>query len=88
MVSSQQFYGLDLAWLKRHRAALQSALDAVALGQSYQIGDKSVTRANYSELAASLASVQIEITRQESALVGGQQPSGSVVYPDFTFLSQ
>lgn len=83
MATAAQYYGLDLVWLKRHKENLLRALDAISLGQSYSIGDKTLTRADYNQLLSAAAAVQAEISRQESDTVDGQQPSGMVVYADF-----
>lgn len=86
MATASDFYGFPLDWLKRHHANLLAALEAISLGQSYTIGDKSLTRANYNEILSAAKAVQGEITRQEAVTAEGQQPSGMVVYADFSKL--
>jgi len=88
MATASQFYGLDLVWLKRHKENLLRALDAISLGQSYSIGDKTLTRADYDQILSAAGAVQAEISRQESETAEGQQPSGMVVYADFRNLTQ
>lgn len=88
MATASQFYGLDLDWLKKHKANLLQALDAITLGQSYSIGDKTLTRADYPSLLSALAAVQSEITRQEAIVNDETQPAGMVVYANFRNLSQ
>lgn len=88
MATASQFYGLELNWLKQHKGNLLRALDAISLGQSYSIGDRTLTRANYNEILSAVSAVQSEITRQEAVASSGTQPGGMVVYANFRNLSQ
>jgi len=83
MANASQYYGQDLAWLKQHQIELRNCLSAITTGQQYQINGRSVTRADYNVMAASLSAVTEEINRQQAVLAGGQQPAGTVIYASF-----
>lgn len=87
---SGAFRGQDLSWLKSHQIELRNALSAIAASQSYSIGGRQVTMADYPTLAESLSSVTAEINRQVAEAAGTPLAGASsrVVYPNFGSISE
>lgn len=80
------FYGQDIGFLRRHKAELEGALSAIALGKTVTIAGRQIGREDYDVIASALSAVNFEIKRQESIAADGTEPlsSSRVFYPDFT----
>lgn len=82
---SGKFYGLDIAFLRKHAQELQNNLSALTLNESMSIQDRTITRQRYEETLEALRAVNEEIKRQTAVAAGSPDPSNTarVVYPNF-----
>lgn len=85
MLAFGSFRDIDSTTLEQLKASYTACVRALALNQSYAIGDKTLTRVDLPGAVEILREVSAELRRRAEALVeGATTRTGRVFYPDFS----